>query len=59
MHKELQNGDTCVSSSLVSNYDHLYAMNDKSKTILVYGTANCIRPCLMWGLISHLSSALT
>ena len=33
MPKESQNVDKrCIFSSLVSNYNHLYAMNDKSKT---------------------------
>ena len=43
MPKESQNGDkSCTVSSLVSRYNHLYAMNDKSKTTLVCGTASCI-----------------
>ena len=44
MPKESQNVDKMHTfSSLVSNYNHLYAMNDESKTILVCATANCIR----------------
>ena len=58
MPKELQNVDKrCTFSSLVSSYNHLYAMNDKSKTTLVCGTANCIASRL-WGLLSHSSCAL-
>ena len=46
MPKELKNVEKrCTLSFLLSSYDHLYAMNDKSKTTLVYGTANCIRSC--------------
>ena len=33
-------------------------MNDKSKTTLVCGTANCIRSHCLWGLMSHSSCAL-
>ena len=36
-------------SSLVSIYNHLYAMNDNSKTTLVCGTANCIWSLCLWG----------
>ena len=58
MPKESQNVDKrCTFSSLVSSYDHLYAMNDKSKTTFICGTANCIRSHL-WGLISHSSCTL-
>ena len=59
MPKESQNvNKRCTFSSLVSNYNHLYAMNDKSKTTLVCATANCIRSHCLWGLISHSSCAL-
>ena len=44
MPKESKNVDErCAFSSLLSSYDHLYAMYDKSKTTLVCGTANYIR----------------
>ena len=45
-------------SSLVSCYDHLYAVNDPSKATLVCGAANCIRSCCLWGLILHSGCAL-
>ena len=44
MPKELQN------SSLVSSYDHLYTMNDKSHTIsdlVVCGASTCVLECDM------------
>ena len=37
-------------------YDHLYVMNDKSKTTLMAGTA--MRSHCLWGLVSHLSCIL-
>ena len=54
MTKELQNVDKrCTFSSLVSNYNHLYAINDNSKTTLMCGTGNCIRSRCLCGLISR------
>ena len=55
MPKESKDVDKrCTFSSFVSSYDLLYAMNDKSKTTLICGTAfNSIGYCCLWGLISH------
>ena len=59
MPKESQNVDkTCTFSTLVSNYNHSYAMNDKSKATLLYGTANCVKSRCLWGFKSHSSYAL-
>ena len=48
MLKDSQNVDKrCTFACLASSYDHLNAMNDKSKTTLVCGNANCIRSCCL------------
>ena len=50
MPKESKNVDKrCTFSSLVSCYDHLDAVNDKSKTRLVCVAAKCIRSRCLWG----------
>ena len=55
MPKAAKNVDKgCTFSSLVSRYDHLYEMNDKSfKKSLVCGTANSIRSHCLLGLLSQ------
>ena len=59
MPKQSKNVDkVCTFSSLVSSYDHLYAMNNKSKTTLMCETANYIRSHCLWDLISYLSCTL-
>ena len=54
MPKESQNVDKrCTLSSLVSNYNHLYAMDDKSKT-----THSCGFPTIQNGLSAAIFTTL-
>ena len=48
----------CAFSFLVSIFDHLYVVYDKSKTILTCGTASYNTSCCMGGIISHSSTTL-